>query len=376
MTYSSLRAARVRPPCSRSGLGIWTSLAWSVALWLGAAAIDEVYAWERGVQDSGYSGRRSNAQDVYWIDNESAIFVGRRRSGAGADNGGADAKHWLHVWAVQTNVVQPVDEEGGSIRELCFNSIYAWEQKPRGVPVERGYVRYTFDRGGNTYKRFGRLFGEREALLDSRAIRGGVVSVNPISCREFNPRELRVGVVGDVIPLLRENEYLGFLRPNGATSISLQYFPSSGSPPKALAGIPYEAVLKAPRYSEYARKYVLQDLRATTGHDVLARVWLFDREGEVEALVVPPGPWAQGVLRGMPTRKGVFFTSTAVSNASVGAAGAYLAERGTVSKLLSGFPRSFAISPDGCRVVISIGSYDGEMAAPDIRLVQICSTGE
>jgi hypothetical protein len=326
--------------------------------------------------DSGFVGRVVGLQDIYWIDDELVLFVGRKPGEIYVKSDGRRIpNNWIHVWNINSGKVKSEAYAVGEIRNLCYQSVFSRETLPKSLlPIEQGFVRYGFEREGVSYKRFGRLFVEREVEVDTRAIKDGLLAVSPISCREFNPAKLRNKFGVNPLPLLEPGEYLDRGTQPGYGAVQpLRYFPSEGHAPISLPNIPVGEVIATPRYSDYTKTYVFQDLRPTMGSEIPARLWLLSKAGAVEEYSIPTGPWMDGVVRAMPTRKGLFVTSTAIGRNSPKAAGGYLISGTRAVQILSGLARSFSISPDGCRIAISISTYDAD-ETPDSRIgmVDVC----
>lgn len=345
------------------------SLLW--AAWIVAAVLcaDSATAADLRLQirDSGYLGRTDFTQNIYWVDNENILFIGTSGGHITLQNDHREAGDALLVWNLRSGIVRPVDESVRGIRSLCFRSVFTSKTPPKyGVPLEQGYVRYVHERDGIPYVRFGRLFSERERPLDTQAIKEGTLSISPVSCREFNPKQLK-GIYGrNPLPLIDADEYLDRTDQDVTEARLLRYFPSRNSSGVDLR-IASQDVFATPRYSEYSDKYVFWELRTRFAPAEVQRVWLLDRSGAVHQTVIPAGPWMQGATYAMPSKKGWFFVSMATSN---NAGGAYLLGDKGVSKIVAGYPGSFAISPDGCKAALSINGETG--VAPRTKMIDLC----
>jgi len=350
--------------------GVLLELACALFLWVNAEI-----AVAQEIRDSGYVGRTVKFQDIYWVDNYQVLFVGRKPGVASHQQGGsAMARNWIHLWNLRTGKVEDHDESNGDIQKLCYRSAFSWREAPqRGVPIEQGYVRYEFIRGERSYVRFGRLFAERESELDIQKVRDGVLRVSPLSCKEFKPAQIKSKFGANLLPLLDEGEYLDRSTQGGSSPQSMRYFPANGKRPITLEKIPTASVIPFPRYSEFARKYVFVEQRTQFGPNEKQKLWQLDRNGRTEKFEVFPGPWMQGSTDAMPIKTGLFVTSTAATNR---AGGGFEIVGEKVSKLIAGLPLSFAVSPDGCTVAISITAWGAvDSSAPSIKVIHVCSTG-
>lgn len=348
-------------------------VAWNSSCSIGA---QESIQGKYRVVDSGYFGRVQAAQDVYWIDNEQVLFLGggpRDQKAPGTQQG--NAREGLYIWNAESGAINAVDERLTTLQSVCFRSAFTWKSPPKDDgPIVQGYVRYVYKHETTFYVGFGMLFRARERELDVQAIRDGISDVSPVSCKEFNPKQLKKRYGENPLPLLEPGEYLDRTSQDPARAQPLRYFPESGGAAVALTKIPPTAVLATPRYSEYSKKYVFKELRSDMGPNSPMKMWMLDRSGGIQEFVLPTGPWMSGSPDAMPSRNGWFVTSTAVAVASPGHAGGYVASKGSVTRAVVGWPRSFAISPSGCRVAISISDHERkEVSAPKIKMIDLCS---
>jgi hypothetical protein len=79
-----------------------------------------------------------------------------------------------------------------------------------------------------------------------------------------------------------------------------------------------------------------------------------------------------------PTRRGMFLTSNAVSvgRGGNGAAGGYLLITGRLMRIIAGLPNAFDISPDGCRVALSIADQTESTGfVRRLKMLDLCSKG-
>jgi hypothetical protein len=316
------------------------------------------------VIDSGYLGRPGVIQqDIYWLDNERIVFVGAKPGEYTEQNRGVRFPNYgLYVWDTNARVVK-LHHEGSLYSSACVFQRYVW---------------FEFDRSGSRYI-FEGLFGketlrrlEKEAI-EERSRHERVL--NRYTCREYK-RSVLPPLGYRVEPLL-EGEYVSRERESrGKEIVHWTYWPRKGSP--MLLNMTSEAI-GIERYAEYLDSYVLREYpRAVVFSDtVIRRWWLMNRQGEIRDFSPPTGPWMRGSTYVTPTKKGLFLISHAVaSRGGNGAAGGYLMGSTGLYRVIEGRPESFDVSPDGCRVAISISDHGRE--GPIVRRIQmlnLCSNG-
>lgn len=307
--------------------------------------------------DSGYFGRTSGAQDIYWLDNSRIIFIGYRPGEFRIENEQKMPRADLVVWNTTTrHITKHADVTTTSW--LCSS---------------RGFVQYGFIQGGIRYVRAGEFGKEHETEEDVRRLPPVELSAHsPISCRDYDPSELKKWYGSNPVPLLEPGEYLD--RTHARGSETMRYFPGGGRSPISLSSIPTRSVMTMPRYSPYLDKYVFQELRFSIGPDIPHNLWLLDRRGEVTHMGIPVGPWMDGSVEVMPVVHGsVMRTKAIVVGRGVGAAGVYLVNGGKPRRLLVGAPYSMAASPDGCKVAVSVNTDWGTPSSqPRIMFINLC----
>src|SRR5947207_1304928 len=112
------------------------------------AQVRDVGGYE--IKDSGYLSSGRDAQNVYWLDNERVIFLGRQKGEVRTD--GEQPNHLL-IWNIAKGEVK-----------------YRAELSPYSYLCARGtYVRYIFERDSVKYVRFGEIWLEHETELDIQA---------------------------------------------------------------------------------------------------------------------------------------------------------------------------------------------------------------
>lgn len=323
------------------------------------AALDGVVAHFPSTS-SGMIARSRGDRELYWLDNDRVVFIGSKAGETRIEKGQQFPRNDLFVWNIAKDDIRRVAELT-STSEICLAS--------------DKYVRYHFEKDGVQIVRFGEFSRTHEAELDVQAIKDEILSVSPISCREYNPKLLRKRYGNWALPLLNRGEYLD--RSSGDTSEPMRYFPSDGSAQISLATIPKRKVRSIPRYSEYLKKYVFQEVRSRTGPDTSYRLWLLDHRGKVTEAILPAGPWMAGSVGASPAhgnRWVMFSHALDTAKGGIGAAGIYLIDGARADRIAKGYPHAFAVSPDGCKVVTAIETEPRqEKSQPVVWMFDMCA---
>lgn len=89
-------------------------------------------------------------------------------------------------------------------------------------------------------------------------------------------------------------------------------------------------------------------------------VWWLAPDGKVTTEAIPYMPFMRGGSRGFsPTREGIFIYSHKTDDlGKPGDAGGYLAQKGSITKVITGYIENIAVSPDGCQVAFIYDPYD------------------
>jgi len=293
---------------------------------------------------------------LYWVDDHTLLALGffaNRKNGKLNDE---DKTLRLMAWNTLSNEV--VAESG--IRNVS------------GLCVAPGFVRYQFERDGDYFVRFGAYGRTREKPLDIQALKDGIVAVSPVSCREYNPKLLRLRYGQWSLPLLAPGEYLD--RADLYNASLMRYFPKDGSEPVKLVGLPKRDIDRVPRYSRLLDRYVFAELRRRVAKDDVQRFWILDRRGNVEMFTMPAGPWMTGTTDAFPARSAWALVSKAIGlRGGYSAAGLYVVRKGKVSRVISGYPHAIAVTPSGCGVAVAIDvSGREEESRPMIMTVDLC----
>jgi hypothetical protein len=312
------------------------------------------------IKESGIVARSQSDRGLYWLDDHTVLAIGFLSKRKNENFTGDDKTFRLLVWNTISNeiVVEP------EIREVG------------GLCVAPGYVRYQFERDGEQYVRFGTYGRTREKVLDIQAMKDGILAVSPVSCREYNPKLLRLRYGQWSLPLLAPGEYLD--RADIHDVSWMRYFPEDGSEPIDLTEIPKRDVERVPRYSRVLGRYVFAELRRRVAKDEEQRFWLLDRRGRVEAFTIPAGPWMTGTTDAMPARAAWVLMSKAIGlRGGYGAAGLYVLRGAEVERVVGGYPHAISVAPSGCGVAVAIDvSGRSDESRPMIMAIDICKRGK
>lgn len=265
-----------------------------------------------------------------WIDNERVIFQGYEPGKFGTKS--PKDRHiyditGLFIWDTATNAVSKHASMEG-LTTLC---------------VHAGEV--TFAREGMLVA--GKLGEERQTPFPKKHW------FNPNSCRYYTslPYWRIEGQRNRSLPLLETHGYLDFGIPSRAdpskASPVLLYPPDQKNPTQ----LPFtgEQVRFSVAYFEFADVYLLEGHRETT---YATSIWLLKPDGTVTKALAPTGKaWERmGWGHYQLTKKGLFLVGGRGTYDQAGTTGGYLLLRDEPKRLVSGFVRNAAVSPNGCRV--------------------------
>ena len=268
-----------------------------------------------------------------WIDNERVIFHGYEPGKFGT-NSPRDGHIYditgLFIWDTHANEVAKHESIEG-LTSLCVHA------------------------GKVTYAKEGMLVSGQLGKEQRTPFPKKKYWFNPVSCRYYEtlPYWRQEGRKNRSIPLLEEHGYLDFglssrAEPSKATP-ALLYSPHEKSPRE----LPFtgEQVRHHVTYFGFDDIYLVEGYRETTYAPV---IWLLKPNGTVTKALEPRGkPWEKLGWGGfLLTKKGIFLSGGRGDYASVGTRGGYLLTLGGESptRLIDGFVRNEAVSPDGCKV--------------------------
>lgn len=313
------------------------------------------------VIDSGYEGESLISDSVAWIDSDRVLFTG-----FGPLSGPRLPDRYnnkaLYVWNVRS----------GEIKK------YAALGRSSGFCLASGVIRYWFERQESLVERFGRLGEESERVYspEERKKRSSWW-LNKLTCKWHMPEDIPRGEGVFFRPLRDKDGYLG-----GSVDMKKSmtiYLPNEGG---QYVTLPIPERTTAIGYSEFLGLYVLRETPALAARkeDMPMRFWLFtSQRTRVEPLLIPSGPWMKGsIIFVMPVQTGFAFTSHATGNPdrdgrpTAGAGGLYFLIDGKPKNVISGYPYSASVSPDGCKVGVNIVSRFGAGQLPSIKFTDFC----
>jgi hypothetical protein len=296
------------------------------------------------------------AHKMEWIDNDTVLFAGMRRTSSGRTNRQSTwGPQGVYRWNVQNGEVVELMKAGEGAGVLCY---------------DRGYLYVAFNHGEDRVIRQGPVGQEKEMVYKRRAESPFKGFFNPYNCRF---REVPSATQPDhgVVTALRDDH--GFIEAERPSEPFPQrkYFLVRASGERVEINLPCGA--GGPRFSESRKAYVYQDGGSLSGRNVERRVCVVGVDGAVSNYKLPKGEWMRGTVYGMPVRDAILMVSLSTL---AKAEGAYLVKGEQVQQLIRGYVGSFAVSPDGCKVAMSIqpGDYDDDAVVRNV-LLNICKGG-
>lgn len=305
---------------------------------------------EAPIISSGYFGVGGfGNQSVYWLDNERVLFVGYkdRKSSARSDG----PKIQLLEWNTATGQVMS-RADLGTHSFLCY---------------ARGYVHYHFRNGSNVTMRAGPL-GKETALSPP----GPDARMNPLTCRYYDPQSIEQLVGPGLLPLRDEHGFWG-RQEDKKSSVYLKRDGDSLVP----IVVPMHGVVGPIGWSHLMQAYVLRrgetylSRTGTTG-----KLWMLHPSGRTAEFTIPSGVWFAGSTRYGITKEGPFISSHAGRGLDIGDAGGYLMRGAIPKRLITGYIHSFEVSPDGCKVALSMrpGLNKGDLAR--VIAINVCKVSD
>jgi hypothetical protein len=271
-----------------------------------------------------------------WIDNEHVIFHGYEIGKFGqksADDGHELRETGIFIWDIPQNKVTKYWNIDSQVGLCVFHGVVTFKQRAKPGQDIWNVVA-------------GDLNGAQQRQEEKK------IWINGTSCRQHEQQPEWAKPDGHRRwGLLEEHGYLDFGIPSRAdpskTSPIILYPPNSS---KGLSlPLTGEQVRLHVTYFEFANAYLLESQRETT---YAAPVWLLKPDGTVTKIFEPTGKawermgWGHFYL----TKKGLLLTGGRGDYASVGTTGGYLLTTGEPTRIIAGFMRPAAVSPDGCKV--------------------------
>jgi len=307
------------------------------------------------IKDSGYKVPGAGGLvegNLFWMDNERVLFKGAEADDYVTLPGNRRVlRPGLHIWNTRAGEVELYTGEVPESGFLCYRN---------------GYVNYVALADGRKVFRAGQLGAEADSAVELDAPPSRERTLNRVTCMHYPPRVLAAFGVNP-LPLFEPGEVLALGDRHYKEPV--RYFLPGKSAPVILPIFGRD--LHGPvYYSAYRDALILPEIKSVSARDVTRRVWIVDRHAKVAQIVLPAGPWMVGGVDAMPTARGWFMVSHAVTDH---AEGGYLVTEAQVVRLIRGYPLSFAISPDGCKVAISItGPGPIPETAARLKLIELC----
>ncbi len=196
---------------------------------------------------------------------------------------------------------------------------------------------------------------------------------NWISCRHYYtvlPYWRQEGKKTRSIPLREEHGYLDFGLPSRADPSKakpvLLFRPNEKNPQQ----LPFtgEQVRFHVAYFEFADLYLFEGHRETT---YATRIWLLKPDGTVTKALEPTGKaWERmGWGHYQLTKNGLFLVGGKGTYDQTGTTGGYLLVRDEPKRLVPGFVRNAAVSPDGCKIVF-VHALHSQAEADSVKAVR------
>jgi hypothetical protein len=246
---------------------------------------------------------------------------------------------------------------------LIPRGAYVWNVAKETVVRDHSWDGTTNWCVSNNFRSFLRLRSDTEKTYDLMTGTPGKEQVqaysskhwfNRISCRYYTtlPYWRQESGKDRFIPLLEEHGYLDFGLPSRAdpskSSLVQLYRPNEKDPQQ----LPFtgEQVRLHVDYFEFANAYLLEGYRETT---YATRIWLLKPDGTVTTALEPAGKaWERmGWGHYQLTKKGLFLIGGTSKYDQTNTTGGYLLIDGEPKRLVPGFLRNVAVSPNGCKIV-------------------------
>jgi len=354
------------------------------------------------IRDSGYIAPNPNKRvGQYWIDNDRILFIGSEPTPprkTAPVSGQRESALRLHLWDLRTNQVTVhhdaeltygnlcvkdqhvflryglrVDQEKNEWRSFVFEGPFGQEKLSVVEDLKPAPRRDLFESKDETAqdKRFS-LRDKERASHNSR----DEFAFNYITCQRYRRSELpHLGnAVTPLLPgefLVREYAQDDEQARNNLPLRSL-YWPRGGKPvPVVLDG----QRASVQRYFSNRDSYVLEEapFHVVISEKVLRRYGLMDRKGNIQDFTPPSGPWMNSTVQVALTQRGMFVAARGARGGSNGAAGGYLMIEGNLRRLIAGHPESFDISPNGCKVALSIADATVDVFKSTLKMLDVCS---
>jgi len=291
-----------------------------------------------------------------WLNNNQVIFVGYELDPANPP------KQVGLAWDIPRGVYTWDLEKGKAVRDHNWDGTNSW-------CVSREFRSYHRLRPGTD-----KTYDVLEGKVGEEQIRPLPAKwSNPISCRHYYttlPYWKQERKKTRSIPLREEHGYLDFGLPSRAdpsrASPVLLYPPDQKNPTE----LPFtgEQIRFSVAYFEFADVYLLESHRKTT---YATRLWLLKPDGTVTKALEPTGKaWERmGWGHYQLTKKGLFLVGGKGTYDHAGTTGGYLLVQDEPKRLVPGFVRNAAVSPDGCKIVF-VHALHSQAEADSVKAVR------
>jgi hypothetical protein len=286
-----------------------------------------------------------------WIDNEHVVFHGYEVGKFGqksTDDGHQLRETGLFIWDVPHNTVKKYWDIDSPVGLCVFHGVVAFKQ--RAKPGQDVWNVVTGD-----------LTGAHERREEKK------IWLNGISCRQHEQEPEWTSQDGHRRwALLEEHGYVDFGEQSmdPAKARPLVLYPP-GSKEGVVLPLTSDQVEVPPVYVDFADAYLLRARQFTSD---AVPVWLLKPNGTVAKIFAPQGQawermgWGHFYL----TKKGLLLTGGRGDYGSVGTTGGYLLVSDKPVRIIAGFMRNAAVSPDGCKVAF-VHSLHSQAEADSFR---------
>ena len=279
-----------------------------------------------------------------WIDDDTVLFVGSRwRSASEMSRTGNEIA--LHRWNTKTNEIEEI-AKAGPYANLCY---------------DRGFLYLSFVRGDEVVTREGPIGRQTETVTKRGTRPSPERFFDYYNCR-FRDVQAAIQTRPNVVAFLRDDH--GFIELERTTEPLPQrkYFlvPPSGERIwlKGFPGGPGN-----PPFSQFRQAYIYQYGGSDMSAAAEKHIWEIGIDGHVTDIELPKG--FSGYIMAAPARDGMIVTTP--GGRLDDATGAYIMRGKDVKRIVKAFvnpmsPRRLAVSPNGCKVAMSIQPVEDRSA--------------
>lgn len=332
------------------------------------------------VQDTGLHAERSS--ELVWLDNHRLRFHGNRAAELKAEDvhkaprfiGASD-----YIWDTEANRLVTEPSLEGAMR-LCVQGDYRTFLRKTPIDEKKLFV-VTQDKGQETVT----------PLVNAQWF-------NRFSCRYYDQKPEWAISDHRTLPLMDGHGFLDWTsgeeqQPRQNRPIML--YRSSNTEgvklPIRMRQVWHNLVQYAPFKNAYLL-YPIAYIDSVTGMEEPVGpwpkgkpvpMWWLAPDGTVTTEAIPYMPFMRGGSRGFfPTRAGIFiYTHKTDGLGKPGDAGGYLAQKGSVAKIITGYLESTAVSPDGCQVAFIYDPDDtvygkDRLNRINVKIINLCQEAQ